>query len=113
MPTYCYRDSRGKVHERVFSMNGEIPPYIVLDGGQQANRCYQAERKTVGPPSCWPMTCCASGVNASDAQALRDHLAAKGVPTEVTADGDPVYRDAKHRRRALKARGFVDKSSFI
>ena len=61
----------------------------------------------------WPMTCFASGVNAAQAGELRDHLAKSGVPTEVTPDGDPVYRDANHRRKALKARGLHDKNSFL
>jgi hypothetical protein len=79
----------------------------------EATRCYQEERASVPPTKGWPLTCFASGVHASQAQELRDHLASKGVPTEVTRDGDPVYRDAKHRRKALKVRGMVDKSSFI
>lgn len=113
MPVYCYQDDRGKIHERVFSITAQIPPVIVLKGGRKARRCYQAERKSVPSPRCWPMTCFASGVHASQADQLRDCLAKAGVPTEVTKDGDPVYRSAAHRRKALKARGFVDKSSYV
>jgi hypothetical protein len=60
----------------------------------------------------WPLTCVASGVHPDQAQALRDHLAKHGVPKEVTKGGDPIYTYAAHRRRALKARGFVDRASF-
>lgn len=112
MPIYCYETEEGTVHERPFPMCAKIPPWVMVDG-KKARRCYQAERKSVPPTKGWPMTCFTSGVHASQAQELSDHLARAGVPTEVTKDGDPVYRDAKHRRRALKARGFVDKSSFI
>jgi len=59
------------------------------------------------------MECIASGVNANQAGELRDFFAKSGVPTEVTSDGNPIYRNASHRRRALKARGFVDRSSYI
>ena len=113
MPTYCYEDKRGKVHERTFSIMAQIPAFIVLPDGQRAQRCYQAERKGVPATRGWPMTCYASGVNANQAGELRECLARAGVPTEVTPDGDPVYRSAAHRRKALKVRGFVDRSSFI
>jgi hypothetical protein len=112
MPMYCYQDRKGKIHERNFSSAAPIPSHIVLPGGSRAKRCFQAETKSFPPTKGWPLTCFASGVHASQAQDLRQHLADKGVPTEVTSDGDPVYRDAQHRRKALKARGFVDKSSF-
>jgi hypothetical protein len=58
------------------------------------------------------MACVASGVQASQAGELREFFQKHGEPTEVTGDGDPVYRDANHRRRALKLRGFTDKSAF-
>ncbi len=75
-------------------------------------RDFAAENAGVPAKKGWPMTCVASGVNAAQAGELRDLLEKKGVPTEVTPDGDPVYRDANHRRKALKARGLVDKQSF-
>jgi hypothetical protein len=113
MPTYCYEDAAGVVHERDFSIMAQIPPEITLDDGRKARRCYHAERKGAPALKGWPMTCVASGVNASQAGELRDLLARKGVPTEVTRDGDPVYRSASHRRQALKARGFIDRSSYV
>ena len=61
----------------------------------------------------WPMApCLASGVHPNQAQELRDCLSNAGVPTEVTSDGDPIYRTPTHRKRALKARHLVDKSSY-
>lgn len=61
----------------------------------------------------WPMKpCYASGVHASQAQELRDHLAKRGCPTEVTPSGDPIYTSAAHRKKALKIRGMHDKASF-
>jgi hypothetical protein len=59
------------------------------------------------------MECVASGVAPSQAQELRDYYRRHGVPTEVTADGNPIYRNAAHRRKALKVRGMHDKASFI
>jgi hypothetical protein len=113
MPTYCYEDEKGKIHERSFSITAPIPVSVALAGGGRARRCYQAERASVQASAGWPMECVASGVNAAQAGELRACLARKGVPTEVTRDGNPVYRNALHRRKALRARGIVDRMSFI
>ena len=110
MPVYCYRVGE-RVIEKAFPV-GKAPRHIWV-GLRLAHRDFTAEHKGV-PAACgWPMTCFASGVNANQAQELRDFLAKSGVPTEVTPDGDPIYRDAKHRRKALKARGLFDKNAFV
>ena len=64
------------------------------------------------PAAQWPLVCHASGVHAEQAGELRQFLAERGCPTEVTPGGDPVYRSAEHRRRALRARGLCDRSSY-
>lgn len=80
--------------------------------GQTFRRSYRAERAGVPAQKGWPMECIASGVNAADAQKLRDEFIRCGVPTEVTRDGDPIYTSATHRKKALKARGLIDRRSF-
>ena len=111
MPVYCYETVDGKLVEKFFPV-GRAPRFVRV-AKKRARRSFAAERKSVPSPRCWPMTCFASGVHASQADQLRAHLTKAGVPTEVTRDGDPVYRSAEHRRKALKARGFVDKSSYV
>lgn len=110
MPVYCYQ-AAGKIIEKVFPV-GQAPRSIRV-GRRTARRDFGAERKSFPASKGWPLTCFASGVNANQAQELRDFLAVRGVPTEVTPDGDPVYRDARHRRKALKARGLFDKKAYI
>jgi len=112
MPVYCYVTKKGHVFDRFFPV-GQAPKTIMVDRKTPARRCFEAESVGVPAKSGWPLTCVASGVNADQAGELRDFLAKKGVPTEVTSDGDPVYRDARHRKKALKARGFVDRQSFL
>ena len=114
MPTYCYRTADGEVVERVFQV-GRAPKAIVLAGPSRkiARRYFGGEGVGIPAAKGWPIECVASGVHASQAQDLRDHLRARGVPTEVTSDGNPLYRDAAHRRKALKARGFIDRSSWL
>jgi hypothetical protein len=111
MPVYCYEDKDGTAHEEVFPW-GKAPKTLTVDG-VKFFRCYAAERKGVPATAGWPMECVASGVNAAQAGELRDHLASKGVPTEISRDGNPIYRDAKHRKKALKARGMFDRQSFL
>jgi len=135
MPIYCYKIVEGqdvkasvptailKTVEMVFPI-GKAPEIIkVLPEGSsdigifkpfkfQRDRAAEMESISVPATAGWPFACFASGVNASQAGELRTLLANKGVPTEVTSDGDPVYRDPAHRRKALKVRGYVDKSSY-
>jgi hypothetical protein len=112
MPLYCYETKRGRVINLFFSM-GKAPQVVADPKFGVLKRSYQAERVGVPAPKNWPMECVASGVNASQAGELRAHLANAGVPTEVTSDGNPVYRNMAHRKKALKARGLVDKKAYI
>jgi len=120
MPTYCYSspDEPGKIYEFVFPM-GQAPRQIeLLVGKVTVERDYRAELAgaTISVrggsdtrSKAWPRTCYASGVNAAQAGELRQHLRDRGVPTEVTAGGDPVYTSAAHERKALKVRGMYNK----
>ena len=110
MPIYCYETADGEVIERVFDVGKA--PYTITVAGVKAKRSIRLEGVSVPSKTGWPLTCYASGVNAEDAGELRDHLAEKGVPTEVTPDGDPVYTSHEHRKKALKARGLVDKAGY-
>lgn len=112
MPVYCYVTKSGKVFDRVFAI-GQAPKTIMVDKNTPARRSFQHENASVQPTAGWPLTCLASGVNANQAGELRELLKRKGVPTDVTPDGDPIYRDARHRRKALKVRGFVDKQGYF
>ncbi len=118
MTTYCFTTKDGKHTVERRYPRGEAPKSIMLrseDNGfpVRAYRDYRAELSPVHSTGAgWPIVCIGSGVNANQAQELRDELKRCGVPTEVTGGGNPVYRDASHRRRALKARGLIDKSSY-
>lgn len=122
MSTYCYR-AGDIIYEAQFPM-GEAPECIEVRRGDKrisAERDLSSEiathtvsvKGTSNPVKrAWPMECYGSGVNADQAPELRKHLKDAGVPTEVTGDGNPVYTSAAHRKKALKARGLVDRSSF-
>lgn len=112
MPVYCYQNERsGMIIEEVFPM-GKAPKEIVVNDRRYV-RSFAAENKGVPSASGWPLECVASGVNAKDSGKLKSFLNSRGVPTEVSRDGNPIYTDAGHRRKALKARGLFDKSSYV
>lgn len=112
MPMYCYQEGEtGRVCDFVFTI-GKAPATF-RHHGKLYTRCYQAEAVGVPAKSGWPMECVASGVNAAQAKELEAHLAGKGVPTQVSKDGNPIYLNAKHRRKALKARGMFDRAAYI
>lgn len=112
MPTYCYRRGR-RVVERVFPVR-ERPEQITIRGlVYKRDRASEFGGVSVPASAGWPMECVASGVHPSQAGELRKYFADHGCPTEVTADGNPVYRSAAHRKKALKLRGFRDNSSYI
>ena len=108
---YCYEAKDGLVIERVFPI-GKAPKQI-SSRGKVFKRSFSAENTAVPPTKGWPIECVASGVNAADAQKLRDHFDKAGVPTEVSRNGDPIYRDINHRRKALKCRGLVDRTAYV
>ena len=112
MPMYCYRDGEDVIC-RHFAAHRPKPKRI-RHNGRTYVRSPEDEWSSVSVPatSGWPIECVASGVHPSQAGELRDYFKKHGCPTEVTADGNPVYRDAAHRRKALKVRGFRDNAGF-
>ena len=119
MITYCFTTKDGKYTVERRYPRGTAPKFVMLrdeDNGFsiRANRDFRAELSpTHSTGAGWPIECVGSGVNANQAQELRDEFKRCGVPTDVSSDGNPIYRDVAHRRRALKARGLIDKSSYL
>ena len=109
---YAYASSEGEVIWHTQPLTEEGPPTELVVEGKTFKRSYRTERCGVPPTKGWPMVCEASGVHPEDAQRLRDEFVRQGVPTEVTRGGDPIYRNAAHRKRALSARGMYDRRAY-
>ena len=72
MPVYCYTTDDGETVEKYFPMM-EVQAHVILDDGRMALRDYGAEHKPKRSlESRFPYECVISGVNASQAQELRD-----------------------------------------
>lgn len=110
MPTYAFRNGRHVV-TRMFRI-ADRPDHIVVRG-KVFKRSLADERPGVPSSAGWPIECVASGVCPDQAGELREFYRKHGVPTEVSADGNPIYRNAAHRRKALKVRGLHDNSSYL
>jgi len=108
MPTYCYKDSKNKIHDRVFPM-GAAPEYVLINGGT-AVRCRPAEYASQGGQhaSTWPMTSQALAVHPSQRHEYMDFASKSGVPTHFDPRGRPVFRSRGHRRRYAELVGATD-----
>jgi len=111
MPVYCYENKSGDVIEKVFPID-HIHPKGFKFHGQWYSRSLQAEGVNTPSASGWPIECIGSGVHPDDAGALRQCFNDAGVPTEVSNDGNPIYKNSRHRKAALKCRGLHDKASY-
>lgn len=113
MPFYCYKTKDGDIIERFYSM-GKAPSKIKVKG-EWALRSIVSEwigNQDVSSKN-YPFECEASGVHPGDAQALGELLNKSGVPTEISKEGNPIYRNPSHRRKALAVRGMFDKNSYF
>lgn len=61
--------------------------------------------------ACWPMkgSDALSVIPSRIPEATASDLA-KGVPTEYTSEGQPIFRDRGHRREYLRAYGYHDRA---
>jgi len=92
---------------------GQAPNSVTLPNGKVAHRDFMAEHSGKRRSAAqWPIECIASGVSGHQADELRAYFKKHNFDCDVSNDGNPIYRDAQHRKRALKLRGFCDKSSY-
>ena len=84
--------------------------YIVLDDGRAARRDYMAE-STVGTPALagWPKASEALAVHPDQIEEARRDARFKGVPTEFDGVGRPVFENASHQSRYVRAYGYFNK----
>lgn len=109
MPNYCYKCA--KCQER-FVQNVPVRDrnsVACATCGTTAQRDWAQE---LGQPRLyrgqWPLASDALGVHPAQIAEARAMAEKHGVPTEFTRDGRAILRDAKHRRRYARLRGYHD-----
>jgi len=58
----------------------------------------------------WPLVSEAMGVHPSQVQAVMADDRRKGVPTDYTRDGCPIFTSRAHRKRYCEAHGYFDRN---
>lgn len=114
MPVYCYTaetDHGGETIERFFCMDDK-PASIDLGDGRIAYRDIAAEHAGfTNSPDIWPMASDAAGVHPNQVEGVRDRARQRGIPTEFTRDGRPIFTSARHRKRYCEAVGLYDRNA--
>ena len=60
----------------------------------------------------WPIISDSAGVHPLQLEEVREGARARGVPTEFTDDGSPVFTSLEHRRRYMKIQQMHDRSGY-
>jgi len=119
MPAYCYTTADESLTVMRFYRVSDDRPTTVTIGpddtsdegrhGEVAYRNLAAEHaRTAHNPGNWPMVSNAASVHpdqVGEAVALDNE---RGVPTEYTRRGQPIFRDRGHRRDWCRAHGLRD-----
>lgn len=109
---YCYACKCGNTTEKNMSMSEftktiECEKCGLLMGiniqAQQSNRRTTASN--------WPMESDAAGVHPAQAKEYAEYLRAKGVPTEVLSNGNPIFTSQHHRKLVCAATGQYDRNA--
>ena len=116
MPTYCFRDSRGKLYERYFRMS-DAPESIWVTVDPESNMKIEATRDLAAElggarhrPGNWPMLSDAAGVSPDQVGEATRHSREIGIPTEFSRDGRAVFTDRAHRKKYCEAVGLYDRN---
>lgn len=111
MPSYVFKCQCGKRKEVVRSMKDVSIP-VFCSCRKKMKRDYAAEHgHVIDTPGNWPMESIAAGVSPDQVPEFVQFDKQKGVPTQYSRDGNPIFRDRKHRRDYLRAHGIFDRNA--
>ena len=98
------------------TMEFEERPEYLINGKAVSKAAYdrafpEQEGCPMGPPlSGWPIISEAAAVHPKQRAEHEALCRAKGVPTDTTPQGNPVFRGRAHRKQYLKAFNFRDRN---
>ena len=97
--------------ERIYSDSCSRRWCIDLDDGCKAFDYGIIRNKSLQTAGNWPMTSSAVGVHPDEVPGRMEFDKAKGVPTEYTSDGDPIFTSKAHRTNYCQAYGVHDRNA--
>jgi hypothetical protein len=120
MPTYVFVDNKGERHERTMSVaslealerwTDEINRVYDVPGLGECWIDVAAQQIEVrSTPGTYPMECDAAAVHPTQVREHQEILAKRGVKTQYTSDGRPIFRDAAHRKHHCETIGLYDRN---
>lgn len=119
MPTYCYRDPKGNIHEVTMSVAEkeacevtiDDKQYYTLESGVTCERDMIAEHMGFrNTPGTYPYYSDAMGVHPDQIPECRDYLSKRGVNAQFHPDGRVLVESKGQRKAMAEARGFYDRN---
>jgi hypothetical protein len=111
---YCYRCQRegcGTVLELALPVSKAKFRPTCYDCGEKMSRDWTREHETQSPTGTWPMKCEALAVHPLDAKSAQESAKKRGIHTDFTKSGEPVFTSPGHRKRYCESYGYFAKNA--
>ena len=88
----------------------DLPVLCDIDG-LVMSRDYQTDFNKQRFGDIWPFASYAAGVSPDEVPAMHEIDMKHGVPTDYSADGDPIFTGPKHRKRYCEVHQLYDRNA--
>jgi hypothetical protein len=112
MPLYSYsNDEREHTVQKYYSMKDDIPREIEHEGATYFRDIGADHSKVRHYPGCWPQVSTAFGIPPEDIAKAKDAAKRDGFDIDFTPEGNAIFRDRAHRKRACGLFGYYDRNA--
>lgn len=112
MPFYSYsNDERQHTIQKYYSMKEDIPREIEHEGLPYFRDIGADHSKVPHYPGCWPQVSNSFGVAVEDIPKAVDAARRDGFTLEFTPEGNAIFTDRAHRKRACELFGYFDRNA--
>ena len=112
MPAYTYK-CKACGHQQVVvrpMSDSEVPVLCEVDSFVMY-RNFKADFGKQLDGDIWPYASYAAGASPGEVPELRKIDEANGVPTDYSADGDPIFRSKSHRKKYCETHKLFDRNA--